>query len=866
MKKVRISKRKQRRARGSALLVSLMVIVGLSLLGLGFVTISETEKTIAKNQLTVLQTRSIAEAGCMLAVQWFQSPSWATVTSTSTAAGLPSNDSTFNTKILQIKTKRIVGPYKDYYKPDPSTMLLDKPYRPGPNDRFYGDENSADVIINNDTDSTSIDRINNVLLGTNAGDRANGEISEVKVYAPPIVGGTLTPNGMVKNADGTPQAFWVGGQRFGVATIKVTATQYRDPSLTMLTTPKKNDPTNILSSHSVRMVVGELPLPIPGGPIQSNTSISFGGDFMVHWGNETSTGDLDNKRNPSSLPWANAYERPHFEHGYEPGSSIGMITVTNGGSGYSSAPTVSFSGGGGSGATATATVSGGAVTAVTIGNHGTGYTPSPPPLAGTGTASWGPAVSFSGGGGTGATALASIGSEVWPITDAQFENGDFFHELVGKSFEDPWFGSRAVGDNSLDGMGTIYPQHPQCTTYDYTTNETSTSAVTYGFQWQATNVYPNFKRVVFPTIRYDFWKKIVTNSRGLTGIYYFAYDGSGGFKLNASGSSQPMAKWVNTQTNGMGAGIYFFDTKTGANPQLLTGAARTNILTPTETWNSSDYGGNFLMSGFVYMNASTFGSKGMGSSATTVQAQFPGEPYRDIGYPVWNTAAGTWDVSCGSICRGGAGDSVFSYQDLNGNGRFDVVTMAVPAYKSYDASATSHSAGSTYVVKTWKSDAQAIADYGAKCTMPGTNAATDCSEPHEPYLNIIYPTTTGGTVTIGWEASASQTYRPKKLDNTGNPVSCSGTPSPALCTSNAFDLDGGIAPLDTILQGILYNEGNYDSQGNATYYGSLLIQGVVSGTGTPDIWFDESLIKGTWAPPNMPRVMIFSEMTDEVQQ
>jgi hypothetical protein len=327
-----------------------------------------------------------------------------------------------------------------------------------------------------------------------------------------------------------------------------------------------------------------------------------------------------------------------------------------------------------------------------------------------------------------------------------------------------------------------------------------------------------------------------------------------------------MATWVNTQTNGMGPGIYFFDTKNRINPQMLTGAARTAQLTPDETWKGSDFGHSFLMSGFVYMNAVSFGTTGQGSSATTVQAQFPGEPYRDIGYPVWDTAAGNWDVSCTSICRGGAGDAVFSYQDLNGNGRFDVVTMQAPAYNSYDPTAIPHSYGSTYVVKTWKSDAQAIADYGAKCTIPGTNAATDCSEPHEPYLNLIYPSTNSGNVTVGWEADGSQTHRPKKLDNTGNPVSCSGSPSPALCTSNSFDLDGAIVPLDTILQGILYNEGDYNSQGNATYYGSLLIQGVVSGTGTPDIWFDESLIKGTWAPPNMPRVMIFSEMTDEAQQ
>ena len=51
--------------------------------------------------------------------------------------------------------------------------------------------------------------------------------------------------------------------------------------------------------------------------------------------------------------------------------------------------------------------------------------------------------------------------------------------------------------------------------------------------------------------------------------------------------------------------------------------------------------------------------------------------------------------------------------------------------------------------------------------------------------------------------------------------------------------------------------------GNSAFYGSLLIQGVVSGTGTPDIWFDEKLIKGSWAPPNMPRVIVYNVQTDE---
>jgi len=79
---------------------------------------------------------------------------------------------------------------------------------------------------------------------------------------------------------------------------------------------------------------------------------------------------------------------------YAFGSVTGFL-VTAGGSGYTSAPTVSFTGGGGSGATATATVSGGAVTAVTVTAGGSGYTSAP-------------TVSFAGGGGSSAAATASI--------------------------------------------------------------------------------------------------------------------------------------------------------------------------------------------------------------------------------------------------------------------------------------------------------------------------------------------------------------------------------------------------------------------------------------------------------------------------
>ena len=78
--------------------------------------------------------------------------------------------------------------------------------------------------------------------------------------------------------------------------------------------------------------------------------------------------------------------------------SVGVQTI-NGvlqqGSGYTSAPTVTFSGGGGSGAAATAHIAGGKVVRYTVTNRGSNYTSVP-------------TVTVSGGGGSGARATAFI--------------------------------------------------------------------------------------------------------------------------------------------------------------------------------------------------------------------------------------------------------------------------------------------------------------------------------------------------------------------------------------------------------------------------------------------------------------------------
>lgn len=76
--------------------------------------------------------------------------------------------------------------------------------------------------------------------------------------------------------------------------------------------------------------------------------------------------------------------------------ALAAIELTSGGTGYTSAPTVAFSGGGGTGAAATAIIEDGKVVGFNITNAGSGYTSKP-------------TINFTGGAGTGAAASAVLG-------------------------------------------------------------------------------------------------------------------------------------------------------------------------------------------------------------------------------------------------------------------------------------------------------------------------------------------------------------------------------------------------------------------------------------------------------------------------
>jgi hypothetical protein len=752
-----------------------MVMVGLSLLGLGFVAISETESTISANERNYTQALAVAESGAKMVVEWFQDPAWAA------ARGLlPSNTNAIKTlRVLTAAAPGSLANYSGRYKDSmPIGMLFDKPFKPKAPDRFFGDENHADVIINSTTAPAFLTTFNTNLLQ----DTTDGEVTEIRIYAPPVVSGVLNVNG-----------FWEGGVRYGLCTIRVTA--------------KKFMGTQAIAERTVKLVISEWPFPGPQGPVQSNANISTGGNFGVHWGKMTSDKQMEIKRPLYGLPWNDPWERVHFEHGY-----------------------------------------------------------------------------FATGGANTGPGFDTLGNS--NVAGDFCDGSDWLYKLYDVPFEDPWYEARA----KTQITNPIAGPNPQPFKFDNAANDITANGpgVYTGFSnwFQNQNVDDSatvcgardHKLVIFPKIDYDFWKNLSQSAATtVSGVHYLKFVANEDYTDGIITKS--FAKWVNTAraTAPAKSGFYFFDTKNGLNPQ---GAAPPGLLADPINVNSSDDGSIFKMMGFIYLNTSQFGTTGI--RGPDAYYNFPGEPYRDIGFQRVDTALTPPDYATTAPLIQGANDGEFSCQDLNGNGVCDIFlttqTVTDPAGRPL---------ANIYLPVKWYSTC-----------VPGFNtvAGANCSEPHEPFLNLEYPTTAccsgGGSpslLTAHWQDPASPTRLSKVKDASGNPVACNasllipptdlaGNPLPGpnvpdrTCTSNGYDRDGplvlnfGTAPnTKAIMDGVLYNEGDYDTQGDAAYFGSILINGNIVGTGSPEVWFDEYLVKGGWQDKfkDLPRCYITSHQTDQ---
>jgi len=149
---------------------------------------------------------------------------------------------------------------------------------------------------------------------------------------------------------------------------------------------------------------------------------------------------------------------------------IANVPVTNGGSGYTSAPTVTFTGGGyGTGAAATCIITNGQVASITLTSGGSNYSYTNPPF-----------VVLTGGGGTGATAIASVQFDIYGVIDTAYLNvkllvQQFRNDIVyymtqinlikTQYFNQPYVQAQIQADpySFLNPIGLAGGNPPQCT-------------------------------------------------------------------------------------------------------------------------------------------------------------------------------------------------------------------------------------------------------------------------------------------------------------------------------------------------------------------------------------------------------------------
>jgi Bacterial Ig domain len=240
------------------------------------------------------------------------------------------------------------------------------------------------------------------------------------------------------------------------------------------------------------------------------------------------------------------------------GGTITGITLTAGGSGYGSAPTVTISGGGATtDATATATVAGGAVTGFTMLTPGAGYTSqpvvtvSPPGITGIAVTNAGsgytsaPTVTITGGGATtDATATATVfGGVVTGFTVVTPGAGYTSQPVISVSSPSTGVVTAYNLSNGGSGYDPLNPPKVTITGGGATVNATATATVTGG---SITAITP-----VTPGVGYNS-QPLVTISSGDNAMATATMKVTGGFVTNGgAGYTTPPTVTI---TGGGGAG------------------------------------------------------------------------------------------------------------------------------------------------------------------------------------------------------------------------------------------------------------------------------------------------------------------------
>lgn len=278
------------------MIIAVLVMAIMSLLGISYLLMADTENKIAENEKLASQALYFGEGTIREVKRWFDRPPYGVVGTKNLVKPL----TTVIKRDIRLIDTDGDGPTAPvaadgsallpYYKvgidrdADGNDDIFDKPYRPALADMLVGTEAGPDIRIDRATNSataTFLDGLRDKIAPSFPAGTAGvlARVKTIDIYEPPYL-----------NIAGA----WT---RYGMATVKVTVEIVRTAGSS----------TQIVATRVVKAVLNETPFPGPFGPLQSCSELSFNGDFFPHWGTSTAVTDLniangaDNKI-PLSLP------------------------------------------------------------------------------------------------------------------------------------------------------------------------------------------------------------------------------------------------------------------------------------------------------------------------------------------------------------------------------------------------------------------------------------------------------------------------------------------------------------------------------------------------------------------------------------
>jgi hypothetical protein len=275
--------------RGSAMVISVLISAILSLLGISYLLMADTENKIAENERLSAQALYFGEGTIREVKRWFDRPPYVTGYTKNLVRPLTT---TMDRTLRWIDTDG-AGPTlasqadgsaaKPYYKVgidndgDGNDDIFDKPYRTALADMLVGTEDHPDIRIARSVGGATATFLDGLTAKIAPSFPASAvgltaRIETIDIYEPPYldISGAWT--------------------RYGMGTVKATVEIMKG--------------TQVVASRVVKAVLNETPYPGPFGPLHSCATLNWNGNFHVHWGASTAVGDADPKSNkmPQSIP------------------------------------------------------------------------------------------------------------------------------------------------------------------------------------------------------------------------------------------------------------------------------------------------------------------------------------------------------------------------------------------------------------------------------------------------------------------------------------------------------------------------------------------------------------------------------------